>query len=226
MNQPNKESFIKAVTDGLLPPPGYFGMNVAMNKQGYASFDKVLNEGTRPLTVEAFEAAAEETGALVLDTRDPDSFFKGYIPQSVNIGLSGDFAPWVGALIVDVNQPLLLVCNEGKEEEAVTRLSRVGFDHVIGFLSGGYEAWLKAGKPVDTIERINAQLFEENYDSQTDQVIDIRRESEFAAEHIENAYNKPLSYINDWIKDIDPKQHFYALRWRIQKYDCSKYSTS
>lgn len=209
LNQPNKESFIKSVTDGLLPPPGYFGMNVAMNKQGYTSFDKVLTEGTKPLSVKAFEAAAEETGALILDTRDSDLFFRGYIPQSVNIGLNGDFAPWVGALIVNVNQPILLVCNEDKQEEAITRLSRIGFDHVIGFLSGGYEAWLNAGKPVDTIERIDAKLFEENYDPTTDQVIDIRRESEFAAEHIENAYNKPLSYINDWIKDIDPKQHFF-----------------
>lgn len=209
LNQPNKESFIQSVTDGLLPPPGYFGMNVAMNKQGYTSFDKVLTDGTKPLSVEAFEAAAEETGALILDTRDPDIFYKGYIPQSVNIGLNGDFAPWVGALIVNVNQPILLVCNENKEEEAITRLSRIGFDHVIGFLSGGYEAWLHAGKPVDTIERIDAKLFEENYDSKTDQVIDVRRESEFAAEHIEHAFNKPLSYINDWIKDIDPKQHFF-----------------
>lgn len=207
LNQPDKASFINAVTDGLLPPPGYFGMNVAMNKQGYTSFEKVLRAGTRPLTIEAFEAAAEM--ALILDTRDPDTFFRGYIPQSINIGLNGDFAPWVGALIVDVNQPILLVCNHGTQDEAVTRLSRVGFDQVIGFLEGGYESWLKSGKPVDTIERIDAKLFEQNLDIDTDQVIDIRREAEFAAEHITNAYNKPLSYINEWIKDLDPHQHFF-----------------
>lgn len=209
LNQPDKESFIKAVTDGLLPPPGYFGMNVAMNKQGYTSFDQVLSNGTRALEVEAFEAAAEETGALILDTRDPDLFFRGYIPQSINIGLNGDFAPWVGALIVDVKQPILLVCNDGMQEEAVTRLSRVGFDQVIGYLSGGYEAWLKAGKIVDTVERISAQLFEQNFDDNNDLVFDIRRESEYTAEHVNNAINKPLSYINEWIKEIDPQKHFF-----------------
>lgn len=209
LNQPDKESFIKAVTHGLLPPPGYFGMNVAMNKQGYTSFDQVLSNGTRALEVEAFEAAAEETGALILDTRDPDLFFRGYIPQSINIGLNGDFAPWVGALIVDVKQPILLVCNDGMQEEAVTRLSRVGFDQVIGYLSGGYEAWLKAGKIVDTVERISAQLFEQNFDDNDDLVFDIRRESEYVAEHVNNAINKPLSYINEWIKEIDPQKHFF-----------------
>ncbi len=209
LNQPNKESFIKSVTEGLLPPPGYFGMNVTMNKHGYISFDQVLNDGTRKLSIEAFEVAAEETGALILDTRDPAVFFRGYIPQSVNIGLNGDFAPWVGALMVDVKQPILLICDEGKQEEAVTRLSRVGFDHIIGCLEGGYEAWLNAGKPVDTIERIDAKSFESYFDIQSDVVIDIRRESEFAAEHVKNAFNKPLAYINDWIKDIDPKQHFF-----------------
>ncbi len=209
LNQPDKESFIKAVTDGLLPPPGYFGMNVAMNKQGYTSFDQVLSNGTRALEVEAFEVAAEETGALILDTRDPDLFFRGYIPQSINIGLNGDFAPWVGALIVDVKQPILLVCNDGMQEEAVTRLSRVGFDQVIGYLSGGYEAWLKAGKIVDTVERISAQLFEQNFDDNDDLVFDIRRESEYTAEHVNNAINKPLSYINEWIKEIDPQKHFF-----------------
>jgi len=209
LNQPNRESFIKAVTDGLLPPPGYFGMNVAMNKQGYTPFTKVLNDGTRPLSVEAFEVAAEETAALILDTRDPDSFFRGYIPQSVNIGLGGDFAPWVGALIVDVNQPILLICNEGMQAESVTRLSRVGFDNLIGYLDGGYEAWLNAGKPVDTVERIDATIFEDIVDVDTDMIIDIRREAEFALSHIDNAYNKPLSLINDWIKDINPKKHFF-----------------
>ncbi len=207
LNQPDKLSFIKAVTDGLLPPPGYFGMNVAMNKQGYTAFDKVLSKGTRPLSVEAFEAAAES--ALIIDTRDPDIFFRGYVPQSINIGLNGDFAPWVGALIVDVNQPILLVCNESTQDEAVTRLSRVGFDQVIGFLEGGYQSWLTSGKPVDTIERIDANLFEQNLDIEIDQVIDIRREAEFAAEHVKNAYNKPLSYINDWIRELDPQQHFF-----------------
>ena len=210
LNQPDKVSFIKAVTEGLQPPPGYFGMNVAMNKQGYDSFESVLQKGSTPLRVEAFEAAAESTGALILDTRDPGNFYKGFIPQSINIGLSGDFAPWVGALIVDVKQPILLVSDGESYKEAITRLSRVGFDNVIGFLEGGFETWLNAGKSVDTVERIDATEFAQILDVNTDRVFDIRREGEYTAEHIENAYNKPLLYINEWIKDIDPADHFFV----------------
>jgi glyoxylase-like metal-dependent hydrolase (beta-lactamase superfamily II)/rhodanese-related sulfurtransferase len=210
LNQPNKEAFIKAVTDGLLPPPAYFGMNVAMNKKGYQSFDTVLNKGMRALTPDEFEVAAEASGGtLILDTRDSAEFYKGFIPQSINIGINGDFAPWVGALIGNVNQPLLLVTEKGKEEETVTRLTRVGFDNILGHLKGGFEEWAKAGKEIDTIHRITAKQFAEAVDVNKDLVIDVRKESEYAAEHVENAYNKPLAYINNWIKDIDPKQHFF-----------------
>lgn len=209
LNQPNKESFIKAVTDGLLPPPAYFGMNVAMNKKGYQSFENVLNNGLRALTPDAFEMAAESTGALIVDTRDNGIFYKGFIPQSVNIGLNGDFAPWVGALIADVNQPILLVTDEGKEEEAVTRMSRVGFDNLVGHLKGGFNSWLDSGKQVDVVDRITAEQFEKSFRKGHDKVIDIRKESEYAAEHVEDAYNKPLAYINDWINDIDPNEHFF-----------------
>jgi hydroxyacylglutathione hydrolase len=139
LNQPNRESFIAAVTEGLLPPPAYFGMNVAMNKKGSESFDKVLDSGMQALSPDAFEMVAEVNGALILDTRDSGDFAKGFVPQSINIGVEGDFAPWVGALIVDVKQPILLVTNPGKEKEVVTRLSRVGFDNVLGFLDGGIE---------------------------------------------------------------------------------------
>ncbi len=209
LNQPSKEAFIQAVTDGIPPPPGYFGMNVAMNKMGYTSFDEVRNNGMRALSPEAFEAAAETSGALILDTRNNNEFHKGFIPQSVSIGLNGDFAPWVGALIVDVNQPLLLVTDEGKEEETVTRLARVGFDNQLGHLKGGFQAWKDAEKEVDTIRRISAEQFSSEADISNDKIVDIRRESEYAAEHIENAYSKPLAYINDWIKDIQPNEHFY-----------------
>lgn len=209
LNQPNKEAFIKAVTDGLLPPPGYFGMNVAMNKQGYESFDTVLNKGMKSLTPDEFEAIAENSEALILDTRSNTDFYKGYIPQSVNIGLVGDFAPWVGAMIIDVRQPILLVTDPGKEAEAVTRLSRVGFDHVLGHLKGGFDAWMRAGKEADTVNRVSAQAFAENVDIEKDQIIDVRKESEFAAEHVQNAINKPLAYINEWIGDIDPEEHFF-----------------
>lgn len=209
LNQPNKEEFIKAVTDGLLPPPPYFGMNVAMNKKGYESFDVVLNNGMRALSAEEFEAAAETSNALLLDTRDSNIFYKGFIPQSINIGINGDFAPWVGAMIADVKQPILLITEEGKEEETVTRLTRVGFDNILGHLKGGFNTWLNSGKEVDTINRISALNFSQNLDVNKDMVIDIRKESEYTAEHIENAYNKPLSYINDWIKDINPEEHLF-----------------
>lgn len=209
LNQPNKEAFIKAVTDGLLPPPAYFGMNVAMNKKGYNSFEEVLNNGMRALNADEFELAAESTGALILDTRNDKEFAKGFIPQSINIGLTGDFAPWVGALIADVQQPILLVTDEGKEEEAVTRLSRVGFDNVLGHLKGGIATWTNANKETDTVNRISPETFAQKVKIGSSKIIDVRKESEYASEHIEEAYNRPLAYINDWIKDINPQEHFY-----------------
>ncbi len=209
LNQPDKASFVKAVTDGLLPPPAYFGMNVTMNKKGYDSFEKVLNNGMRALTTDEFKTAAEETGALILDSRSDKIFAKGFVPQSVNIGLGGDFAPWVGALIADVQQPLLLVTDAGKEEETVTRLSRVGFDHILGHLKGGFDAWKNAGLETDTVKRITPEEFAAKVKPGTDMIVDIRKETEYAAEHIEDAYNKPLAYINNWIKDINPKEHFF-----------------
>lgn len=209
LNQPSKEAFIEAVTDGLLPPPAYFGMNVAMNKKGYESFDNVLSQGMTALSVEEFENVAEQTGALILDTRANGDFAKGFIPQSINIGIDGDFAPWVGALIVDVNQPILLVTDAGMEEETVTRLSRVGFDNVLGHLEGGFQSWVDAGKEIDTVNRITATEFASQIEGKEAIVIDVRAASEYAAEHVEDAYSKPLAYINDWVNDIDPKQPFY-----------------
>ncbi len=209
LNQPTKEAFVKAVTDGLLPPPAYFGLNVAMNKQGYESFESVLNHGMRALSPDEFEAAAENTDALILDTRTNTEFYKGFIPQAVNIGLDGDFAPWVGALIVDVKQPLLLITEVGKEEETVTRLSRVGFDNIIGHLKGGFDAWLQAGKEADVVDRITATQFANEVKLDTEKVVDIRKETEYAAEHVQEAYNRPLANINEWIKDINPEEHFF-----------------
>jgi hydroxyacylglutathione hydrolase len=209
LNQPSKESFIEEVTSGLLPPPGYFGMNVAMNKKGYNSFEAVLNKGMTALTPEQFEAAAESTGALILDTRTPVEFHKGFIPQSINIGLNGDFAPWVGAMIVDVNQPILLVTDAGKEQEAITRLSRVGFDNVLGHLAGGFVSWTASGKEVDTVKRITVAQFTEQYEHGKSVVLDVRKETEYAAEHVEDAYSRPLASINEWIKDVNPNEHFF-----------------
>ena len=201
--------FVKEVTDGLLPPPAYFGANVAMNKNGYESFEQVFSVGMTALTPAEFEVVAESTGALILDTRHNTDFHKGFIPQSINIGLKGDFAPWVGALIADVKQPILLVTDLGAEEETVTRLSRVGFDHVLGYLEGGLAAWENAGKEVDTVNRISAERFASDVKIGADRVVDVRKESEYNAEHVEDAYNRPLAYINDWIKDVNPQEHFY-----------------
>lgn len=209
LNQPSKEAFIEAVTDGLLPPPAYFGMNVAMNKKGYESFENVLSQGMTALSVEEFENVAEQSAALILDTRSNGDFAKGFIPQSINIGINGDFAPWVGAMIVDVNQPIILVTNAGMEEETVTRLSRVGFDHVLGHLKGGFQSWVDADKEMDTVHRITATEFASQIEGKDVMVVDVRKESEYAAEHVEDAYSKPLAYINDWVNDIDPEQPFH-----------------
>jgi glyoxylase-like metal-dependent hydrolase (beta-lactamase superfamily II)/rhodanese-related sulfurtransferase len=201
--------FIKEVTDGLLPPPAYFGMNVAMNKKGIESFDTVFNNGMKAINASEFEAVAEETGALILDTRDNGAFAKGFIPQSINIGITGDFAPWVGALIADVKQPIILVTEKGMEEETVTRLSRVGFDNLIGYLKDGFTTWKNGGYEVDVVNRITPEQFAAEVKIGESNVIDIRRESEYEAEHVNEAFSKPLAYINEWVKNINPEEHFY-----------------
>lgn len=160
LNQKDKNSFIAAVTEGLLPPPEYFGMNVEMNKNGYSNFNHVLSDGLRALAPEQFQEAAEYTEAVILDTRSNKEFAKGFIPNAINIGLDGDFAPWVGSLIVDVQQRILLVTDLGKEQEAITRLSRVGFDNVVGYLEGCFEAWQSSGKETDKVDRVTAAHFE------------------------------------------------------------------
>jgi rhodanese-related sulfurtransferase len=210
VNQPNKEAFIAAVTDGLLPPPAYFGANVAMNKKGYRNVDEVINQGMTALSAEEFEVAAHSTGALILDTRDNGEFAKEFVPQSISIGVNGDFAPWVGAMIGDVQQPLLLVTDEGMEEEVVIRLSRVGFDNVLGYLKGGLQIWKAAGKETDSVDRITADEFKSRLKVGESVVFDVRKESEYEAEHVEEAYSRPLASINDWIKDVNPKEHFFV----------------
>jgi len=208
LNQPDKESFIREVLDGLTAPPKYFGMNVAMNKGGYDSIDDVMDKGLNPISVEDFESFAEETGALILDTRGAAEFHKGFIPNSINIGLKGDFAPWVGSLIVDVKHPLLLVSDEGTEEEVITRLSRVGFDHVLGYLKGGFESWKNSGKETDEVNRISPTEFAEKL-NENSKIIDVRKLTEYSAEHIDNAFNKPLDTISDWVSTIDDSEHFF-----------------
>ncbi len=191
-----KEEFVKELLTGLTAPPGYFPQNVLMNIKGYDSLDSVLKRGEKPLSPDAFEAAANETSALMLDTREAPDFAKGHIPNSINIGLESNFAQWVGEMIPDVKQEILLITYPGKEEEAITRLSRVGYDFAIGFLEGGFDSWKKAKKEYDTIKRITPEEFEKAYHGERPLVIDVRKKSEYDSEHIIGAINIPLNEIN------------------------------
>ena len=206
-----KEEFVKELTDGLLPPPAYFPLNVQMNKEGYESIDKVIAQGSNALSPNEFELAANETGALVLDVRHQKDFIKGHIPRSIFIGLNGSFAPWVGALIQDVQQPILLVAPEGKIEEAITRLSRVGFDNAIGYLRGGYEAWQADGKEIDTLKSIPATELAEIQAKKTNTpILDVRKESEYMSEHVQGAENAPLSTLNNHLASLPKEETFYV----------------
>lgn len=205
----SKEKFIKEVTDGLSIPPAYFPLNVMLNKQGYESISIVKKRGRRALSPEEFETAANDTGAVILDTRDAQTFAIGFIPNSINIGIDGNFAPWVGALTHDIKQQILIVADEGREEEVIERLARVGYDHTIGYLKGGFAAWKNSNKETDNIESIDANEFAERLEKQDLKVIDIRRSAEHISEHVVNAVNMPLDYINDHFGSLDKNQTYY-----------------
>lgn len=205
-----KDEFVKEVTDGLLPPPQYFPLNVKLNKEGYEDIADVLDRGTTALSPDAFEAAANETAALVLDVRHQDEFVKGHVPRSIFIGLNGDFAPWVGALIGDVAQPILLIAPKGKVKEAVTRLSRVGFDGTIGYLESGFESWKKAGKDYDTITSMSADKVKGRLHSEKNMVFDVRKESEYQSEHVVDALNAPLGSLNEHLAEFPIENTFYV----------------
>ena len=204
-----KEEFIKEVTNGLLPPPEYFPLNVKMNKEGYKDIQTVLETGTKPLLVEPFQLIANETGAIVLDVRHQDDFVKEHIPKSIFIGIDGEFAPWVGTLLGNVNQPILLIAPEGREKEAVTRLARVGFDNTLGYLEGGIFNWKNAGKQIDTVKGIEPDELLEILKKDSLDVFDVRKPSEFQLEHIPNAQNFPLSFIKDHMNEFHSKKPFY-----------------
>ncbi|MGF1924033.1 MAG: MBL fold metallo-hydrolase [Bacteroidia bacterium] len=205
-----KEQFIAEVTDGILPPPQYFAKNAAMNRGGYESIDSVYKKGLVALQPDSFEEMANLTGALVLDTRDPQVFAKAFIPNSINIGLNGQFAPWVGALITDLKQEILLVVDEGKEEETITRLARVGYDNTIGFLEGGIAAWVASGKEIDHIASISAAAFEAALAADKNLLaLDVRKPGEYESEHLENTLTRPLDYINDWTSTLSPNETYY-----------------
>lgn len=204
-----KEEFVKEVTNGLLPPPQYFPLNVKMNKEGYTDIDKILENGTKPLTPEDFEVIANETNALILDVRHQDDFTKGHIPKSIFIGIDGDFAPWVGAMIGNVKQPILLVTPKGREKETITRLSRVGFDQTLGYLNHGIEAWSKAGNAIDTIDGIEVTDLKALKEQKVLNIFDVRKPGEYASEHLDEAHSTPLSFINDYMDKFPENEPFY-----------------
>lgn len=205
-----KEEFIKEVLDGLTTPPLYFPQNVMMNIKGYDSAEVVMQRAMTPLNTENFEAVVEGIHALVLDTRNPEDFAKGFIPNSINIGLNGSFAQWVGELIPDVKQEMVLVCEPGTEIEAVTRLSRVGYDYALGFLLGGFQSWKDSGKDYDSLVRISSEEFEKAYKDEGPLIIDVRKKSEFDAQHVIGALNIPLNSINNRL-DAFPENRSFVL---------------
>jgi hydroxyacylglutathione hydrolase len=205
-----RDEFIKEVTEGLTTPPAYFPLNVMLNKQGYESISQVMKRGKQALSPDTFETAANETGALILDTRDAQLFARGFIPNSINIGIDGNFAPWVGSLIPDIQQEILIVADEAREEEVITRLARVGYDHTIGYLKGGFAGWKNSGKEVDQITSIDANEFAKRLKEDNPAVLDVRRSSEHISEHVENAASMPLDYINDHFVSLDKNQTYYV----------------
>jgi hydroxyacylglutathione hydrolase len=206
----SREEFIKEVLTGLVAPPAYFPLNVLMNIQGYDSIDKVLARGQHALSPAAFEAAANETSALILDTRDVQTFAAGFVPNSINIAIDGSFAPWVGAMIPDIKQEILLVTDEGREEEVITRLARVGYDFTIGYLKGGIAAWAKAGKDVDKIESITVEETLNRAQSGEGEIIDVRKNSEYLSEHIVDVENAPLDFINESMLKINKDKTYFV----------------
>jgi hydroxyacylglutathione hydrolase len=205
-----KAEFITEVTNELTPPPAYFPLNVKMNKEGYENFDKVLSKGTQPLSPDAFEHAANVTGALLLDTRHAQTFAQEFIPNAINIGIDGSFAPWVGALVPDIDQPILLITDEGREKEVVTRLARVGYDNAIGYLQGGMAAWKAADKKTDSIWTVTADELAGIVNQTPVRILDVRKESEYKAEHITDAENLPLDDINNAMSMLDKSQTCYV----------------
>ena len=202
-----REEFVKELLTGLTNPPGYFPKNVLMNIQGYESLDTVMERGRKALTAQEFEFVATETHALILDTRAPEVFAKGFIPNSINIGLNGSFAMWVGEMITDIKQEILLVTDKDQEEEAIIRLSRVGYDHTIGYLAGGFETWQEANFEIDTVERMSASELEASYSNEP-LIIDVRKKSEFDSEHVLNAVNIPLNELNLRFTELPKDQAF------------------
>jgi len=206
-----RDEFIKELLTGLTLPPAYFPQNVILNIKGYESIDTVMKRGTQALSPIAFEAAANETDAIMIDTRDPVTFAKGFVPNSINIGIDGSFATWVGTLVPDVKQTILIISDPGREEEVITRLARVGYDNCIGYLNGGFEAWQKAGNEVDSIPSISTEKFAAIYaENNAVNILDVRKKSEYDSEHVLSAVNAPLDYVNDSMTKVDKNKTWYV----------------
>jgi glyoxylase-like metal-dependent hydrolase (beta-lactamase superfamily II)/rhodanese-related sulfurtransferase len=204
-----KDEFVREVTAGILPPPQYFAKNAMMNKSGASNLDDVLAKGNVPLNPDTFESIANHEGALVLDTRSPQDFAKSHVPNSIFIGIDGSFAPWVGALIPDLQQPIIFIAPNGREEEVVTRLSRVGYDNTLGFLAGGIEAWANAGKDLETLKSISAKEFAEEYERSKLNILDVRKPGEFESGHVDKAINFPLDFINEHMEELNDQQQYH-----------------
>ena len=204
-----EDQFVEEILSGLAPPPQYFPKNVMINIQGYENLETVLERGNKALNPAAFELVANETRALILDTRNPEDFAKGFVPNSINIGINGSFAMWVGELIIDIKQEILIVAEDNSNvEEAITRLSRVGYDNTIGFLDGGFAAWSNSGKEIDTVSRITAAELEAKVNSEETTIIDVRKISEYQSEHLVNAENIPLNELNDHLAEFPKDKQF------------------
>lgn len=210
LKETNKDAFVKEVTTGLLPPPFYFPKNAMLNKKGYDSFENVLTHGMNALTPDELEGLVESESALVIDTRAPKDFKDGFIPKSINIGIDGDFAPWVGNLVLDIEQPLIVVTEPGREEEVITRLSRVGYDHCLGFLKGGFKTWNESGKEVDTVANVTAQELAARSKNHDLFIVDVRKPTEYDAEHLLTAASMPLNMFNDYMNNIPEDKTVYV----------------
>jgi rhodanese-related sulfurtransferase len=204
----SQEQFVRELLDGLTPPPGYYPKNVLMNIQGYASLDSIIDKSKKPLSPFEFDAIANDTDAVILDVRHENDFIKCHIPRSIFIGIQGNFAPWVGSLIMNTKQPILLITPEGMENETITRLSRVGFDHVLGYLNGGIDAWKKSGFETDSINSISPEQFSDEMTNKSI-ILDVRKPSEYDAEHVKNAINLPLDTLNSHLDLVPKEERFY-----------------
>lgn len=205
-----EEEFLNELLDGLTPPPGYFPQNVLMNIQGYESIDDVIEGGVKALSVSTFETIVAENEATIIDTRTENQFVQGFVPNSIFIGLNGNFASWLGTVLQDVKKPIVFIAEEGKEEEVAIRMARIGFDNNLGFLKGGVEAWKNAGKSVDTIKSVSIDEFVKSYDGSIYEILDVRRTSEYDSQHVVGATNTPLDYFNDQIAKINHDKTYFV----------------